>query len=201
MSTNGIMTSQFTSSLFQASPQPFPVFGFPYIAPYWFGADSSRIKFSSTVYYREAVSDMGLKTRVTREVRRAFPDVLRFYPTSLLIVTWKLNVSILSAFSLTMKGDNDAFQCVLVSDGSLSFVIFYYADGLFGQILAQGDESRFEGSGFVKVSNITVQAGLNAGDGSFQFIKPENIYSSSNVDIPGVWMFQSNERSLIQPST
>ena len=196
------MTSQFASSLFQASPQPFPVFGFPYIAPYWFGTGSSRNKFNSTVYYREAVRDKGLKTRVTREVRRAFPDVLQFYPTSLLIVTWKLNVNdSLGSSGMTMKGDNDnAFQCVLVSDRSLSFVIFYYADGLFGQILAQGDESRLEGSGFVNVNNITVQAGLNAGDGRFQFIKPENIYSSSNVDIPGVWMFQSNERFLIRPS-
>ena len=100
-----------------------------------------------------------------------------------------------------MDDDNDAFQCVLVSDGSLSFVIFYYADGLFDQISAMEDESGFEGSSFLNVSNITVQAGLNAADGRFQSIETENIYSSSNVDIPGVWMYQSNERFLIQPST
>ena len=195
------MTSQFASSLFQAFPQPFPVFDFPYIAPYWFGTGSSRNEFNSTVYYREAVNDIGLTTRVTREVRRAFPDVLEFYPTIILIVTWELNVNDTSDSSgMMMDDDDDAFQCVLVSDGSLSFVIFYYADGLFEQILTQGDESGFEDSSFVNVSNITVQAGLNAADGRFQSIETENIYSSSNVDIPGVWMFQSNERFIIQPS-
>ena len=99
-----------------------------------------------------------------------------------------------------MDDDDDAFQCVLVSDGSLSFVIFYYADGLFDQIPALEDKSEIEDFGFLNVSNVTVQAGLNAADGRFQPIETENIYSSSNVDIPGVWMYQSNERFLIQPS-
>ena len=93
LSTNGIITLQSTSSLFQASPQPFPVFGISYIAPYWFdnGLNSSGI--NSTAYYRETINDFGLLTRATREIRRAFPNFAEFQSTSLLIITWNIGDS------------------------------------------------------------------------------------------------------------
>ena len=57
------------------------------------------------------------------------------------------------------------------------------------------------GSGFENFNNITGQAGINAGDGRFESIEGEtNISRTSNVDIPGIWMFQTNERFIIQPS-
>ena len=92
--------------------------------------------------------------------------------------------------------------------------MFYYADGLATieqlefEFEGSGSESELEGfeleeSGFINSSNATVQAGINAGDGQFESIEIEtdtSISSTSNVDIRGVWMYQTNERFIIQPS-
>ena len=85
------MTS--TGSLFHITPHPFPVFGIPYIAPYWFDNGFNSTGISSTVYYRETSNDSALLTRAKREIRVAFPNVGEFYPTNLLIVTWSIGNS------------------------------------------------------------------------------------------------------------
>ena len=80
--------------------------------------------------------------------------------------------------------------------------MFYYADGLEVSAL-EGSGSGLEESKLINSSNATVQAGINVGDGQFESIEIEtdtSISSTSNVDIPGVWMYQTNERSIIQPS-
>ena len=97
---------------------------------------------------------------------------------------------------------DDVFQCVLASNDQLSFVLFYYADGLEISAL-EGSGSSLEEARLINSSNATVQAGINAGDGQFESIEIEtdtSISSTSNVDIPGVWMYQTNERFVIQPS-
>ena len=44
-------------------------------------------------------------------------------------------------------------------------------------------------------------AGINAGDGRFESIDlVNNISNTTNVNIPGVWMYQTNERTVIYPS-
>ena len=95
----------------------------------------------------------------------------------------------------------DVFQCVLVSDNQLSFIIFHYSDDFLEQEdLPLFNDTEFEGSGLGNSSNTTV-AGINAGDGRFESIDIENdIPSSSNVNVPGVWMYQTNERDIIYPS-
>ena len=99
------------------------------------------------------------------------------------------------------------FQCILASNDLQSFVIFHYADGLFEEMnLDEFNDTEPEpgsGSGFENFNNITVarEAGINAGDGRFESIEGEtNISMTSNLDIPGVWMFQTNEQFIIQPS-
>ena len=64
------------------------------------------------------------------------------------------------------------------------------------------DTETESGSGFgFENFNIIVEAGINAGDGRFESIEGEtNISRTSNVDISGVWMFQTNEQFIIQPS-
>ena len=65
-------------------------------------------------------------------------------------------------------------------------MIFNYADGL---------------SQLTNDSNaVPVQAGINAAfrsTANFISIPTSNISSTSNVDIPGVWMFQTNRRPFI----
>ena len=90
---------------------------------------------------------------------------------------------------------DNVFQCIIVFSNAETFVIFHYVDGLFERI-----NEIFDG-------NTTVQAGLNAGDGRRFVAIPGsgtedivNISNTSNVDIPGVWIFQTNEITIINPS-
>lgn len=61
---------------------------------------------------------------------------------------------------------------MLVTSATASFVIFLYADG--------------------EIQRSNGQAGINAGDGVNFITIPSNtnVTQTSNVDIPGVWMFQ-----------
>lgn len=44
-------------------------------------------------------------------------------------------------------------------------------------------------------------AGINAGDGRFESVDlVNNISNTTNVNISGVWMYQTNERTVIYPS-
>jgi len=84
----------------------------------------------------------------------------------------------------------NTFQCVLATDGYESYVIFLYAHERIQWGI--GDYHRFR-----------ALAGISAGDRiSFNTI-PEsqtadiiNIDKTSNVGIPGVWMFQAGKSML-----
>ena len=91
----------------------------------------------------------------------------------------------------------NTFQCVLVSDGSLSFVIFLYADGEIQW--TTGDASGGSG-GF---GGTPAQVGFNTGDGERFASVPGsqtadiiNIDTTSNIGVPGVWLFQVNEEEI-----
>ena len=82
----------------------------------------------------------------------------------------------------------NTFQCVLATTGVESFVIFLYADGK----IQWTDEN-----------NRTV-AGINAGDGINSITIPGsetpsiiNITQTSNVGIPGVWMFKVGKGTYV----
>ena len=68
------------------------------------------------------------------------------------------------------------------------FTMFHYADETYKQTSSNG---------FVKA-----QAGVNTVDGNFETIEmgKTDISKTSNVGIPGVWMYQINEGSIIKPS-
>ena len=88
VAANGIIMFD-SSSSFHLAPQPFPVSGFPYIAPYWFdNVLMHNFDIESTVYYRKIERSGNLTTRASREIRRAFPNTKDFYPSSLVIITW-----------------------------------------------------------------------------------------------------------------
>ena len=79
----------------------------------------------------------------------------------------------------------NTFQCVIATSGTSSFVMFLYADG----------EIQWENGAL---------AGINAGDGINSVTIPGsltpsiiNIAQTSNVGIPGVWMFQVDRGNLI----
>ena len=83
----------------------------------------------------------------------------------------------------------NTFQCVLATNGHESFVIFLYAHGRI-QWTTSDREGGENGLGGTEAS-----AGISTGDG-INFIPGSRtpdiikIDQTSNVDIPGVWMFQ-----------
>lgn len=84
----------------------------------------------------------------------------------------------------SLRFQRNTFQCVLVSDGSLSFAIF-----LYGEIQWVSNNNGAN----------TALVGVNAGDGIQQFnvsgSRREaiiNITTTSNIGVPGVWIFQLN---------
>ena len=85
----------------------------------------------------------------------------------------------------------NTFQCVLATNEFESFVFFLYNDG--GIQWTTGDDS----GGVNGLSGSEAIAGFSAGDGDNFVIIPESgspciltIDKTSNVGIPGVWMFK-----------
>ena len=88
----------------------------------------------------------------------------------------------------------NTFQCVLATDGVESFVMFLYA--FEGIQWTTADSS----GGYGGLGRHAALAGINAGDGVNSVVIPGsqtpeiiNIDQTSNVGIPGVWMFQVGE--------
>ena len=84
----------------------------------------------------------------------------------------------------------NTFQCVLATTVTESFVMFLYGDGRI-QWTTGSDSGGIGGLGGVEAV-----AGINAGDGNKSITIPGsqtpsiiNIAETSNVGIPGIWMF------------
>ena len=89
---------------------------------------------------------------------------------------------------------NNTFQCVLVSSVKESFAIFLYPDKRIEW--TTGDSS----GGSNGLGGTAALAGIDAGDGvTFKTIPGSltssiiNITQTTNVDIPGIWMFRISE--------
>ena len=81
-----------------------------------------------------------------------------------------------------------------MSDGSLSFAVFLYADG--GIQWTTGDNSGGAGGR----GGTPAVVGVNAGDGIQSATVPGSktqdiikVATTSNVEIPGMWVFRVNE--------
>ena len=87
---------------------------------------------------------------------------------------------------------------MLATDGLLSFVIFLYADGEIQW--TTGDAS----NGVNGLGGIPAQVGFDAGDGIRHATVPGsrtdaiiNITQTSNVGIPGVWIFRIDGQEVV----
>ena len=90
---------------------------------------------------------------------------------------------------------------MLATDGALSYVLFLYGDGEIQW--TTGDNS----GGDRGLGGTPALVGVNAGDGTRSSSVPEsrtaaiiNIASTSNVEQPGLWVFQVNN-VVEEPST
>ena len=93
---------------------------------------------------------------------------------------------------------NNTFQCVLVSSVQESFVIFLYPDKRIEW--TTGDH--INSGGRDGLGGFEAIAGINAGDGVNSITIPGspsiiNITKTSNVGIPGIWMFKVDGGNII----
>ena len=102
-------------------------------------------------------------------------------------------------FSSNVHVQTNTFQCVLATDGHTSFVIFLYADGEIQW--TTGDASGGSGG----LGGTPAQIGFNAGDGikSASLLESQtgaiiNVTMTSNVDIPGMYIFQVDEEEITE---
>ena len=83
-------------------------------------------------------------------------------------------------------------------DGERSFAVFLYAEIQWTTGDASGGENGLGGT--------PANAGINAGDGTRHFSVPGalsdaiiNITNTSNIGMPGVWVFRTDGDSISQP--
>ena len=82
VNTNGILS--FRSQFLSWTPQQFPFFGSPLIAPFW---DDVNINRFGNIFYRQSFDDTLLQ-RARDQIRESFSSSGNFTPTVLLIATW-----------------------------------------------------------------------------------------------------------------
>ena len=89
----------------------------------------------------------------------------------------------------------------MATDGTYSFAIFLYADGLIQW--TTGDASGGSGG----LGGTPAQVGFNAGDGVRFAIVPGSrtseiiaIASTSNVEVDGVWIYRVDAAEIVAPN-
>ncbi|XP_048027547.1 uncharacterized protein LOC125255978 [Megalobrama amblycephala] len=165
VNNNGDLT--FDKPLSQWLPNFFPAYSTKdIIAPLWTDINNSR---KGTISYRQ-VTDGPLLKRASRDLNKYFPN-LNFSASWVFIATWDE----VPYFGMTET--SSSFQVVLVSDGSLSFVMMNY-----GNIFS---------------TNQWFQAGYDTIDSTnyFSITAPDanKLSNSSNVNVTGRWVFRVDE--------
>ena len=138
MNTNGVLSfgQPFTAvDVTAASTGPFTP---PIITPFW---DDIDIRDGGMIYYRQEFNS-SIADLVSQDLSSRYPEVGFFYPSLVFVVTWDR----VAAYSgLGFGGLSNTFQAIIASDGSRSFVRFFYDNIEWG-------------------SNVTL-IGVSAGDG------------------------------------
>lgn len=189
--TNGIISPQDFPRETQYVDDGFPT-DFPVIAPFLSDIDTSNGR--GKIYYRQDNSPEILST-AARQIERGFPEAA-FSPINVVLVTWE-NVGPYEEVSRNSESSNkfNTFQAVLAYDESDSYAIFLYPEhGLqfFGTRPKESYNVQLELPARVGFSRgeseiLKREAPFYSVTNSEQSVK--NLYQSSNVGVPGVWVF------------
>ncbi|NXW52572.1 TECTA protein, partial [Nyctiprogne leucopyga] len=183
VNNNGVLS--FGTPVKQYTPDPFPLAdGRPFVAPYWADVDNVR---GGEVFYRET-TDPTLLELITKNINQYFPTIT-YTATWAFVATWD---HVAYYGSTTKKGNT--FQAVLTTDTKTSFVIFNYGDIQW----TTGEAS--DGDPETGLGGTPAHAGFNSGDETNFYNIPGsqteaviNITQTSNVNVPGRWVFQVDE--------
>ncbi|XP_043109122.1 sushi, nidogen and EGF-like domain-containing protein 1 [Puntigrus tetrazona] len=166
VNNNGFFTFNQTSS--EYVPYSFPANrNQDIIAGLWTDLDN-RVK--GVVSYQQYING-GLLTNATRDIKTYFPD-LNFNASWVFVATWDK----VAYFPKT--NTETSFQIVLISGGNYSFILMNYGD--------------------IAVTTHPVQAGYDTINSTNYFVIPgsnlssfiSNLRNSSNVGVPGRWVFR-----------
>lgn len=155
--------------------------GLKLIAPFLADIDT---RAAGQVYYRET-RDAKLLQRAAADVQSHFSGIRSFRPRSLFIVSWDKVGYYNEQFDKV-----NTFQLVIVTDGQDSYAFFHYLDSGMQWTVGEGKLSP-------NVPDVPAQAGFDRGNGydDNAFVLPFSgttaaFVNDSNVNIPGVWMYQ-----------
>ena len=166
-------------------PRPFPIPDLPLIAPYWADVDTTPPD-GGQVWYRIS-TDKSLITDLIGSVMNSSQLTLSsFTPEYLVIVTWDH-----VGYYEERTDKTNTFQCILAADNAASYVIYQYADDEI-QWTTSSSSGGTDGLG----GNAAL-VGYNAGDCiRYKTVRESmtteiiNITKTSNIGIPGVYVFK-----------
>ncbi|XP_052091067.1 protein mesh-like isoform X1 [Mytilus californianus] len=192
VNTNGVIS--FLGTMSSYTPTPFPLGSSRrLVAPYWADMDTRN---GGDIWYRETTNSTLLQ-KASVEIQTIFPRQYNFKASWMFIGTWK-EVAFFGADS-NGKQKRNTFQCVLITNGRHSFVMFLYDKIEWTTGTASG------GSSSTGLGGTPAQVGFDAGDGINYFAVNAsrtadiiNIPRMSNVDIPGKYIFRVDSTTIEQ---
>lgn len=194
VNNNGLIT--FDAQLNEYKPKRFPLAeNTPLIAPFWADVDVSPEWSKGNVWYRQDQSSSLLR-KASEEIREYFISQRNFQANWVFIATWH-KVGYYAAVG-SGRSKVNTFQTVLVKNEKRSFVIFNYLT------IEWTTGSNSLGDPQTGLGGSPAQAGFNAGDQKNYYSIPGaqtdaviNLTRTSNVGIPGKWVFQVDGDSIL----
>jgi len=176
VNTNGLISFRREVTTYTTESFPFDG-GTSMVAPFWADVDIRR---GGSIFYRESIEPLVLAAAQHILDSHAAVLVGGFSVEIVFVATWD-KVSHYGARASSSA--RNTFQCVLATDGSRSFAVFMYHQIMWSVGTESGDTH--------------AQVGFDAGDGKRHTSLPESQHSSvqslkskSNVDNPGLFIFQ-----------
>uniref|UniRef100_A0A8C0IDI9 NIDO domain-containing protein n=1 Tax=Bubo bubo TaxID=30461 RepID=A0A8C0IDI9_BUBBB len=183
VNNNGVIS--FDSQVREYTPDPFPLAdGRPFVTPFW--ADVNNVE-GGDVFYRET-TDPTLLALITKNINQYFPDI-PYTATWAFVATWDH-----VAYYGTVSNKGNTFQAALTTNTKRSFIILNYQDIQWTTGEASGGDPE------TGLGGTPAHAGFNSGDDKNFYNIPGsqtdaiiNITQTSNVNVPGRWVFQVDE--------
>ncbi|XP_057245143.1 sushi, nidogen and EGF-like domain-containing protein 1, partial [Malurus melanocephalus] len=183
VNNNGVIS--FDEPLRHYSPEPLPMTdGQPFVAPYWADADNV---LGGDIFYRQS-TEPALLAAISQDIGHYFPKSL-FMATWALVATWD---HVAYYGSTSEKGNT--FQAVLTTDSKMFYVILNYGD------IQWTTGAASDGDTETGLGGTPAHAGFNSGDDTNFYNIPGsqtdaviNITTTSNVKVPGCWVFRVDD--------
>ncbi|KAM5132314.1 alpha-tectorin-like [Mantella aurantiaca] len=185
VNNNGAIS--FKSKVADYTPDAFPLENICMISPFWGDVDNED--HDGEIYYRQTTDKDFLKC-AGKEITKYFEE-LQFEPVWAFIVTWD-DVN----YHGSESDRTNTFQCLMASDrNQRSVVLFLYEEITWTTGTASGGDPK------TGLGGTPAQAGFTTEKEYFNMPMSRtehiiNIKSTSNVGIPGVWVFRVDEFSV-----